>query len=124
MDYRKANMELLSKIPDAYQEEIHEYLLQNFGEDSPFKPMSKQEILAELAESRACYERGEYQNFDEVLDEISKEYGLQLIRKPSEPPVLTKEEIEELEKAEKMPFIYDEDCPPMTEEMLKQDRKR
>ncbi len=76
MDYRKANMELLSKIPDAYQDEIHEYLLQNFGEDSPFKPMSKKEILAELAESHACYERGEYQNFDDALDEISKEYGL------------------------------------------------
>ena len=76
MNYRKANMELLSIIPDAYQEEIHEYLLQNFCEDNPFKPMSKEEIYADLAESRACYERGEYRDFDEALDEISKEYGL------------------------------------------------
>lgn len=76
MNIREANMALLSTIPDTCQEQIHEYLIQNFCEDNPFKPMSKQEIYAELAEARACYERGEYQDFDEALDEISEEYGL------------------------------------------------
>lgn len=33
---------------------------------------------------------------------------------------LTPEEIEELETAEKMPIIYDEDSPKMTSKMLKQ----
>lgn len=45
-----------------------------------------------------------------------------IIRQKSEPPVLTPEEIEELENAEKMPPTYDEDCPKMTSEMLKQFR--
>jgi hypothetical protein len=36
------------------------------------------------------------------------------------PPELTEEEIAELEAAEKMPITYDEDCPEMTSEQLKQ----
>jgi hypothetical protein len=39
------------------------------------------------------------------------------------PPELTEEEIAELEAAEKMPITYDEDCPEMTEEDLKQFRR-
>ena len=35
-------------------------------------------------------------------------------------PELTQEEIAELEAAEKMPIIFDDDCPEMTSEMLKQ----
>lgn len=40
------------------------------------RPVSEQEILEELAESRACYERGECMDFDEALDAISKKYEL------------------------------------------------
>ena len=36
------------------------------------------------------------------------------------PANLTKEEMAELEAAEKMPIIFDDDCPEMTEEMLSQ----
>lgn len=36
------------------------------------------------------------------------------------PAELTPEEIEELEAAEKMPICFDDDCPEMTDEMLKQ----
>ena len=36
------------------------------------------------------------------------------------PPELTPEEIAELEGAENMPIIYEEDCPEMTTEMLQQ----
>ena len=35
-------------------------------------------------------------------------------------PELTPEELQELEAAEKMPVIFDEDCPEMTEKMLQQ----
>ncbi len=35
---------------------------------------------------------------------------------------LTDEELEELKAAESKPIVYDEDCPQMTEEMLKQFR--
>lgn len=36
------------------------------------------------------------------------------------PAELTPEEIEELEAVEKMPICFDDDCPEMTDEMLKQ----
>lgn len=36
------------------------------------------------------------------------------------PAKLTPEELSELEYAEKMPIIFDDDCPEMTSEMLKQ----
>lgn len=36
------------------------------------------------------------------------------------PPELTPEEIAELETAEKMPIVFDDDCPEMTKEMLNQ----
>ncbi len=39
------------------------------------------------------------------------------------PPELTPEEIAELDMAEKMPIIFDEDCPEMTCEMLRQFHK-
>ena len=39
------------------------------------------------------------------------------------PAELTPEEIAELETAEKMPIVFDDDCPKMTEEMLKQFRR-
>ena len=39
------------------------------------------------------------------------------------PAELTPEEIAELDAAEKMPITFDEDCPEMTSEMLKQFHK-
>ena len=45
-------------------------------EDAIIKPKSAEEIYSELAASKACYERGEYEDFDAALDAISKRYGL------------------------------------------------
>lgn len=39
------------------------------------------------------------------------------------PAQLTPEELAELEAAEKMPIIFDDDCPQMTDDMLKQFHK-
>lgn len=39
------------------------------------------------------------------------------------PAELTPEELAELEAAEKMPITFDDDCPEMTNEMLKQFRR-
>ncbi len=36
------------------------------------------------------------------------------------PAELTPEEIAEIEAAEKMPLVFDDDCPEMTSDMLKQ----
>lgn len=76
MSTREANIELISVLPDKDQEKIYHFLQGIFSDDNPFKPMSREEILADLSESRACYDRGEYQDFDEALDEISREYGI------------------------------------------------
>lgn len=76
MSTKETNIALLSTIPEAAQQQIFVYLTQNFCNGNPFKPKSAEEIYSELAESRACYEQGEYEDFDDALDDISKKYGL------------------------------------------------
>lgn len=76
MSILEANLELLSTIPEERQKEIQRYLLVNFCGNNPYKPLSGDEILTELAESRACYGRGEGEDFDKALDEIGAKYGL------------------------------------------------
>ena len=76
MSTLEANMALLLTIPEEFQEEIQSYLRTNFCTDNPYRPLSGSELLAELAESRACYEAGEGEELDRVLDEIGGKYGL------------------------------------------------
>lgn len=76
MSTKEANIALLSTIPEEAQQQIFVYLTQNFCNGNPFKPKSAEEIYSELAESRACYERGEFEDFDSAIDDISKKYGL------------------------------------------------
>jgi len=76
MSTRDVNIALLSTIPEDYQQQIFLYLTENYCNGNPFTPKSAKEIYSELAESRACYERGEYEDFDDALDDISKKYGL------------------------------------------------
>ena len=76
VNLKEANIALLSTIPENAQRQIFVYLTENFCNKNPFKPLSAKEIYAELAEARDCCERGEYEDFDEALDEISEKYGL------------------------------------------------
>lgn len=76
MSTLEANLALLSTIPEDCQKEIQHYLLVNFCGKNPYKPLSEKEILLELAESRNCYDNGEGEDFDKVLDEMSVKYGL------------------------------------------------
>jgi hypothetical protein len=76
MSTLEANLALLLTIPEERQEEIQSYLLTNFCTDNPYRPLRSDEILAELAESRACYLAGEGEDLDKVLDEIGDRYGL------------------------------------------------
>lgn len=76
MSTLEANLELLSTIPEEHQKEIQRYLLINFCKTNPYKPLSGNEILSELAESRMCYAQGEGEDFDKALDEIGKKYDL------------------------------------------------
>lgn len=48
----------------------------NFYTDNPYISLGGNEILAELAESRMCYEAGDGEELDKVLDEIGDKYGL------------------------------------------------
>lgn len=49
--------------------------------------------------------------------------GMAKVMMNSLPPELTPEEIAELDMAEKMPIVFDDDCPEMTGEMLSQFHK-
>lgn len=76
MSIKDINVALISKIPEDEQQQIFMYLTQNFCAKNPFVQKSAAEIYADLEQSRKCFERGEYEDFDDVLDSISKEYGL------------------------------------------------
>ena len=76
MSTREANIELISILPETEQERIFRFLQGIFSEENPYKPMSRKDILADLAESRECYAREEYQDFDEAINEISEKYDL------------------------------------------------
>ena len=76
MSTREANIALLSHIPETEQKKIYLYLTENFCTENPFKPLTANEILGELEESRACYERGEYKDFDSAVEEIGTKYGI------------------------------------------------
>ena len=76
MSIKEANIALLSTLPEEAQKQIYVYLSSNYCNNNPFKPLSANEITAELEASRKCYEHGEYEYFDDALDEISKKYEL------------------------------------------------
>lgn len=76
MSIKEENIAILSMIPDELQEQIFIYLSQNYFETSPFSKKTAEEIYRDLEESRNSYERGEYQDFDSAIDEISLKYGL------------------------------------------------
>ena len=76
MSTKEANIALLSTFPEDVQQQVFVYFMHNFCDGNPYKPKSAEEIYSELAESRVCYERGECEDFDDALDDISKKYGL------------------------------------------------
>lgn len=71
MGTREAKRALLSTIPESIL-----YLTQNFNGVSPFKTKTADQIYADLEESRNFYKCGEYEDFDNALNEISERYGL------------------------------------------------
>ncbi|MCR4926820.1 MAG: hypothetical protein K5927_02480 [Lachnospiraceae bacterium] len=76
MNTREINIAMLSAIPEKDQEKIYIYLSENYFNNNPLRPLSAEEIYAELEESRKCFEKGEYDDFDDALGEIEKKYGL------------------------------------------------
>ena len=76
MSTRDVNFPLFSTVPEDTQQQTFVNLTQGFYNGDPFKPKSAEEISLELAESRDYYERGEYEDFDDALDDISRKYSL------------------------------------------------
>ena len=76
MTVMQENLNLIRQIPEERQEEIYQFLLLNFDVDNPFERLNKHQIFEELSESRRQAERGEYQEFDEFLDEVEAKYEL------------------------------------------------
>ena len=50
--------------------------LMNFCVGNPYKPLSENEILFELSESRMFYDGGEGEELGKVISEIGEKYGL------------------------------------------------
>ncbi len=46
------------------------------SENDVSKKMSEEDILSELSESRQQYENGEYQRFDDAIEELKGKYNL------------------------------------------------
>ena len=76
MSIRDTNLALISNIPESEQKQIYLYLTEHYCKNGFMKPKTASEILDELSESRKCYENGEFRDFDEALDDISKKYGI------------------------------------------------
>lgn len=72
----ETNIALLRTIPEEHQTNINEYLVLNYCTQNPFAPLSREQICAELEESRRSAERGEGQDFDEALDEICEQWHI------------------------------------------------
>ncbi len=45
-------------------------------ENDTLRILSAEDILSELSESRQQYENGEYQDFDDAIDDLKQKYGL------------------------------------------------
>ena len=43
---------------------------------SPFQPLTRSQIMADLALSEEQYTSGDYQDFDDVIAEVEADYGL------------------------------------------------
>ena len=76
MTMMQSNVALIQSIPENRQKDIYNYLIMNFAKDSPFAPLSEQEILDELAESRREAEKGNFRDFDDFMDELEAKYDL------------------------------------------------
>lgn len=76
MSTLEVNLALLSTIPEECQKEIQNYLLMNFCGSNPYKPLSENEILSELSESRMLYDNGEGEELGKVISDIGEKYGL------------------------------------------------
>lgn len=74
MSTLEANLELLSTIPEEYQEEIQHFLITNFCSENPYKPLSKNGIKLGLFNGMKYIAEG--RDIDECNNEIAELFGV------------------------------------------------
>lgn len=77
MTLREETKIMLDSLPESDIKVIYS-LAKNLyeKESSPFKPLTKNQILADLSDSRKEIESGAFLDFDEAITEIETAYGL------------------------------------------------
>ena len=77
MSVSEATLELMSMMSEDELLEMYHQARRIIDERSnPFRRLSKQQILADLATSREQIENGEVIDFDQAIEEIEVQYGL------------------------------------------------
>ena len=72
-----ATIAMLERLPETDLQAIHDITYSIYTKiQSPFKPLTKNQILDDLAESRKQIEQGECKDLTTAIDEIRGKYGL------------------------------------------------
>ncbi|MBR1559613.1 MAG: hypothetical protein IJ646_05160 [Clostridia bacterium] len=77
MSVTEATLNLMQTMTEDEQLEMYHQARRIIDErTSPFRPLTKRQILADLAMSREQIANGEVVDFDAAIDEIEARYGL------------------------------------------------
>ena len=77
MSVSEATLSLMSMMSEEELLEMYHQARRIIDQrNSPFRPLSKKQIIADLVASRQQIENGEIVDFDTALDEIEAQYGL------------------------------------------------
>jgi len=77
MSVAEATLNLMSTMSEEELLEMYHQARHIIDQrDNPFRPLSKQRILADLAISRQQIEKGETIDFDQAISEIEAQYDL------------------------------------------------
>lgn len=77
MSIVEATKKMLDVLPESDVRVIYAVTKNIYEKEaSPFKPLSREQILRDLEISREQIERGDFLDFDKALEEIEVEYGL------------------------------------------------
>ncbi len=78
MSTLEATVSMLEAMPEEARLQVFEYTQNLFGakeRENPFLPLTKDQILEDLAVSRKQIDEGEVCPMDDALDELEKKYG-------------------------------------------------
>ncbi len=78
MSTLEATVSMLEAMPEEARLQVFEYTQNLFGAkkpQNPFLPLTKDQILEDLAVSRKQIDEGEVCSMEDALDELEKKYG-------------------------------------------------